>query len=121
MKTENKRRAMEALLDQNNGTLGQVAEAAGISRRTLWGYLSKDIQFAEEFNRRRQLVAVERAEVLAAQRDAAISAIVDMMGDDSQPAAVRLRAATTLLSAAADAEVYADAVAKANLLTATWH
>ena len=87
--------ALEAL--QTEKTFTAAAEKAGISRRTLYGYLYDDSDFAFEWRRQLQLKALTRAEQAANERDAALSAIRDIMNNADNPAAVRLKAAEKLL------------------------
>lgn len=97
---KNKEMALAALLDAP--TLTAAAAAAGLDRKTLYNYLREDSQFAYEYKRQRQLRAIERAEQAAGEREAALQAIRDIMNDDEQPAAIRLKAAEKLLDVAND-------------------
>lgn len=91
----NKAKALDALLTEN--TFTAAAEKAGISRRTLFEYMRKDLDFARAYRQQRQMIALERSEQAARERAEALQAIRDLMADTECPAAVRLRAAERLL------------------------
>lgn len=112
-KDENKARALAALLDANNFT--SAAAAAGISRRTLYGYLYEDADFAREYRRQRDLRTIERAERSENEREGALNAIRAVMDDPEQPGMVRLKAAQTLLDRVEKDTSAATGVAQAAL------
>jgi len=87
--------ALEALQTEN--TFTAAAAKAGISRRTLYGYLYSDSEFAFAYREQLRLRSIARAEQATNEREAALQAIRDIMNDDEQPAAVRLKAAEKLL------------------------
>lgn len=95
----NKAAALEAL--QTESTFTAAATKAGISRRTLYGYIYDDKEFAFEWRRQLQLKALARAEQAAEERETALAAIREIMNDAENPAAVRLKAAERLLEHAA--------------------
>lgn len=98
VKAADKERALAALLDAP--TLTAAAEMAQLDRKTLYNYLHSDKEFVKAYNNQRQLRAIERAEQAAGEREAALQAIRDIMNDDEQPGAVRLKAAEKLLDVA---------------------
>jgi len=98
IKQADKDKALAALLDAP--TFTAAAAACGLDRRTLYNYLRNDSDFANAYRRQRQLRAIEQAEQAAGERAAALDAIRDIMNDDEQPAAVRLKAAERLLDVA---------------------
>lgn len=87
--------ALEAL--QTETTFTAAAEKAGISRRTLYDYFYNDSEFAFEYRRQLRLRTLARAEQAARERDAAVDVIREIMQDDEQPAAIRLKAAEKML------------------------
>ena len=87
--------ALEAL--QTSSTFTEAAEKANISRRTLYDYLYNDKDFAFEYRKQLRLRSIAQAEQATNEREAALQAIRDIMNDDEQPAAVRLKAAEKLL------------------------
>lgn len=87
--------ALEAL--QTETTFTAAAAKAGISRRTLYGYIYDDSDFALEWRRQLRLKALARAELAARERDTAVDVIREIMQDAEQPAAVRLKAASQML------------------------
>ena len=87
--------ALEALQTEN--TFTAAAAKAGISRRTLYGYLYSDSEFAFAYREQLRLRSIARAEQAANERESALKAIRDIMSDAEQPAAVRLKAAEKLL------------------------
>ena len=105
-------RVLDALMEQP--TLTAAASAAGISRRTLFNYMHSDSEFAEAYQQRRRQMAIEQAEQLDGERKHVLDAIKGIMDDQTQAAAVRLKAATTLLNAIDAAEKKVDAVAVSN-------
>jgi molybdenum-dependent DNA-binding transcriptional regulator ModE len=87
--------ALEAL--QTESTFTAAAEKAGISRRTLYDYLYNDKEFAFAYREQLRLRSLVRAEQATNEREAALQTIREIMQDDEQPAAVRLKAAEKLL------------------------
>lgn len=87
--------ALEAL--QTETTFTAAAEKAGISRRTLYEYFYNDREFAFEYRRQLRLRSLALAERAACERDAAVDVIREIMQDDEQPAAIRLKAAEKML------------------------
>ena len=98
IKAADKERALAALVD--SPTLTAAATACGLDRRTLYNYLRNDSDFATAYQRQRQLRAIEQAEQAAGERAAALNAIRDIMNDEEQPSAIRLKAAEKLLDVA---------------------
>lgn len=98
-----------------------AATAAGISRRQLYSYLHDDKQFAQEYRRLQSIRTIQRAEQAAADRETALQVLRDVMADETQNGAVRVKAAGTLLDLAVKALDAEKAVAQAVLDThASW-
>jgi hypothetical protein len=77
-------------------TIGQAAQAVGISEPTLWRWL-KRADFQRAYRRARQEVvaqAVSRVQQLASQ---AVEALASIMDDDQAPAGARVSAAKAIL------------------------
>ncbi len=110
---QKKAAALEALLPSS--TLTEAAEKAGVDRRTLYGYLHNDIDFARAYEEARNQQAVALMDTLTAQRAQAGEVIMDILRDKGQPAAVRLKAAQMILSEAADREQAVNDIARANI------
>lgn len=92
--------ALAALMDSS--TLTEAADKAGISRRTLYTYLRNDIEFARAYDEIRDRQAVDFMDDLNDRRRRAHAVIMELLEDKEQPAAIRLKAAQTILTAAAD-------------------
>lgn len=92
--------ALEALLDSDS--LSEAAEKAGIARRTLYGYIHNDVDFARAYEQARNRQAVACMDALAAHRERAYQVIADMLEDITQPAGIRLKAAQVILAAAGE-------------------
>lgn len=97
-KIVNKEKALAALLEETS--LTSAAAAAGLDRKTLYNYLRKDSDFALEYKRQRELRNIERGEQAEKERETALAAIREIMNDNEQPGAVRLKAAEKLLDIA---------------------
>lgn len=119
MKEATERAALLALLDDKTVTLTSKAEAAGISRRTLYSCL-RDRRFVDKYQQARELQAIERAEGLAAARQKALDAISAIMDDETQPGAVRVSAAKLIITAEAEARARLDSVMRGCDLNARW-
>ena len=87
--------ALDAI--QTETTFTAAAEKAGISRRTLYELFYHDSEFAFEYRRQLRLRSLERAELAAREREAAVEVIRSIMNDDKAPSAVRLKAAVQLI------------------------
>lgn len=111
---------MLALLDDANPTLTAVAAAAGISRKTLYNFLS-DEDFLKAYQRKREAQAIARAEQLNARREQAISVVAAIMEDEAQPGMVRLKAASQILSEANTAQGCVDGISKSLTFEAQWN
>lgn len=101
--TKNERKkqaALEALWQSS--TLTEAAEAAGIDRRTLYNYLHNDVEFARAYDEIRNRQTIAFMEDLADRRRKAHAVIMELLEDKEQPAAIRLKAAQTILTAAAE-------------------
>ena len=105
--------ALAALLDSNSMT--EAAEKAGISRRTMYGYLHNDVDFARAYDEARNRQAIAYMDALNARRERAQAVIMDLLEDTEQPAAIRLKAAQTILSAAAEQEKTVDGITRMNI------
>ena len=98
----NKERALIALMECR--TLTAAAEAAGISRRTLYNYLTEDDAFASTYRDMVEQAQLEQFEQVEEIRKSARTTIRELMEDKGQPAAVRLKAASLVLEMAAEME-----------------
>ena len=105
--------ALAALLDSSSMT--EAAEKAGISRRTMYGYLHNDVDFARAYDEARNRQAIAHMDALNARRERAQAVIMDLLEDTEQPAAIRLKAAQTILSAAAEQEKTVDGITRMNI------
>ena len=105
--------ALAALLDSS--TLTEAADKAGISRRTLYGYLHHDIDFARAYDEARNRQAIAYMDELTARRERAQGVIMGLMEDEKQPASIRLKAAQTILTAAAAQEKTIADITRANI------
>ncbi len=111
-KQQNKAKALEALLECN--TLTEAAEKAGISRRTLYGYIRYEKDFATAYKTARERVQLEQLDQIAADRKRAQATIFEIMEDKEQPAAVRLKAAQSIIDSTAAAQASAEILAHNN-------
>ena len=116
-KSEIKKAAALAALAESS-TLTEAAEKAGISRRTLYGYIREDIDFSVAYKTMQEQAALRACEAAAARRAHASGVVESIMDDETQPGAVRLRAALSIIDKAdkLEAEVLsiADSHVKAN-------
>lgn len=113
-KNDQKRQAaLAALMDSS--TLTEAAEKAGISRRTMYGYLHNDIDFARAYDEARNRQAIAYMDALTARRERAQAVIMDLLEDTEQPAAIRLKAAQAILSAAADQDKTVAGITEQNI------
>lgn len=113
-KSEQKRQAaLAALLDSS--TLTEAAEKAGIDRRTLYNYLHNDIDFARAYDEIRNRQAVAFMDDLTDRRQRAHAVIMELLEDVEQPAAIRLKAAQAILTAAAEQEKTVAGIAAQNI------
>lgn len=108
-----KQAALAALLD--SGSLTEAAERAQLSRRTLYEYMHHDIDFARAYDEARNRQAVAYYDALQARRERANSVIMELLEDTAQPAAIRLKAAQAILSAAADQEKIVAGITRENI------
>ncbi len=116
-KDANKGKALAALLDSN--TFTEAAEKAGISRKTLYSYMRDDLEFAEAYKAAQERLTIERLETVEADRQRAKAAIFAIMDDKTQPGAVRLKAAQSILDAATAAAERAEKIANVNVSSNT--
>ena len=113
-KSEQKRQAaLAALLDSS--TLTEAAEKAGIDRRTLYNYLHNDLEFARAYDEIRCRQAVAFMDDLTDRRRRAHAVIMELLDDAEQPAAIRLKAAQTILTAAAEQEKTVASITETNI------
>lgn len=103
MASDQKRQAALAALMESN-TLTEAAERAHISRRSLYQYMNRDPAFARAYDEMRNQQAIVHCEALQARRDAAYNCIMEIMQDTDKPSGVRLKAAQTIIQAAAAQE-----------------
>lgn len=104
--TSKRAKALAALVEADSFT--GAATAAGLSRKTIYNYMHEDSEFLRAYQRQLGEQAIVAAEQLAGERQAAIETIKIIMGDRTQPGAVRLKAAAQLLNAAAEAQARVD-------------
>lgn len=109
----NREKALAALLECN--TLTEAAERAGIARRTLYGYMRNDAEFAKAYKAAQERLQLEQVERITATRDKALETIVSIMENKTQPAAIRLKAAQSILEATEAAEKRAETIANINV------
>lgn len=109
-----KEKALAALLDSN--TLTEAANKAGISRKTLYNYIRLDNGFAEAYKALRDEQTLAQAEDAARDKEQARAIIVSIMEDEQQPAAIRLKAAQSILKVVEDKETLAAAITKTNVI-----
>lgn len=95
----NKEKALVAMLESN--TLTEAAEKAGISRKTLYNYIRDDPAFGLAYRTARDQIKIEQMEALNTGTQRATRLLLDLMDDAEQPASLRLKAAQTVLAAAA--------------------
>jgi transposase-like protein len=93
--THKQRQAIPALLA--SGTVTAAAEAAGISRETLYRWLRTDAQFRAELHAAEALALAETTRRLVALSGHALTTITGVMLDATEPGAIRLRAADVIL------------------------
>ena len=115
MKAADKRKqdALNALMNSKN--LSEAAEKAGIDRRTLYNYIHNDLDFARIYRENISQQAVDRAEELTDRRERASQVILQIMEDEEQPPMVRLKAAQTILTTAAEQDKVLDALSTENI------
>ncbi|MCL4296526.1 MAG: hypothetical protein KJ077_12395 [Anaerolineae bacterium] len=90
-------KALAALL--NSTTLTSAAKVCGLSERTLQRYLELPA-FKQALAEAEAAAMSEAARLLARVSTSAVAVLASVMGDASQPGAVRLNAAKSLLSVA---------------------
>lgn len=98
-KNEQKKAAALAALAESS-TLTEAAERAGISRRTLYGYIREDIDFSVAYKSLQEQATLRAYEAAAARRERASEVVEAIMEDTEQPGAVRLKAALALIEKA---------------------
>lgn len=115
MKAADKRKqdALNALM--TSSSLTEAAEKAGIDRRTLYNYIHNDLDFARIYRENISQQAVDRAEELSDRRERASKVILQIMEDEEQPPMVRLKAAQTILTTAAEQDKVLDALSTENI------
>lgn len=112
-KDRNKAQALTALVECK--TLTAAAESAGISRRTLYGYLTQDDEFARAYRDLLEQSQLEQLERVQEMRDTARETVTAIMTDGEQPAAIRLKAAAMVLELAAGMESKGSRVVYGNV------
>lgn len=113
-KSEPKKAAALAALMECN-TLSAAAERAGISRKTLYNYIREDYDFARAYKALQEEAATSALERLEDQEAGALEVVRSILQDEKQAAAVRLKAAHELLSAAARQRETVAAITAANV------
>ena len=96
MQDQKKQRALTALLE--TGSLSEASKQAGISRRTLYNYLSKDHDFAVAFQETQQQIILSLVDDVTGKITQALDVIMDIMQDENVKPETRLRASESLLS-----------------------
>lgn len=112
-KDANKAKALAALLD--SATLTEAAEKAGLNRQTLYRYMRDDPDFSRAYKEAQERIALEQAETITEERRRAKDTIFSIMEDKAQPAAVRLKAAQSVLEATEAQEIRQRNIITANL------
>lgn len=112
-KEANKSKALAALLDSS--TFTEAAGKAGLNRQTLYRYLRDDAEFSRAYKEAQERLALEQSETLLEERRRAKDAIFSIMEDKTQPAAVRLKAALSVLEAAEAQEARQRTIINENL------
>lgn len=112
-KDANKAKALAALLDSS--TLTEAAEKAGLNRQTLYRYMRDDPDFSRAYKEAQERIALEQAETIVEERRRAKDTIFSIMEDRAQPAAVRLKAAQSVLEATEAQETRQRSIINANL------
>lgn len=102
-KSDLKKAAALAALAESN-TLTEAAERAGISRRTLYGYIRDDVDFSVAYKSLQEQATLRAYEAAAARRDHASEVVEAIMDDAEQPGAVRLKAALSIIDKADEME-----------------
>lgn len=113
-KNEQKKAAALAALAESS-TLTEAAEKAGISRRTLYGYIREDIDFSVAYKALQEQATINAYEAAAARRAHAMEVVEAVMDDAEQPGAVRLKAALAIIEKADKLEAGALALAASNV------
>ncbi len=108
--------ALMALLDSNS--LTEAAEKAGISRRTMYEYLHNDGDFARTYQETRTRQTIAFMDSLTERRDHALEVIANMMDDEEQPPAIRLKAAQAILTATAEQVPVIDTIVRTEVFRA---
>ena len=96
MKDQKKQRALTALVE--TGSLSEASERAGISRRTLYNYLSKDHDFAVAYQETQEQIILSLVDDVTGRMTKAMDVIMDIMQDETVKPEIRLRASESLLS-----------------------
>lgn len=96
---QKKAAALEALC--NSSTLTEAAQKAGISRRSLYTYIREDNDFALAYRNLQEMAATAAAEAAETRAEEASSVVKSIMDDETQPAAIRLKAAQIILETSA--------------------
>lgn len=106
-KSDLKKQAALAALAESS-TLTEAADKAGISRRTLYGYIREDIDFSVAYKSLQEQATLRAYDAAAARRDHASEVVEAIMDDVEQPGAVRFKAALSIIDKAdkLEAEVY---------------
>lgn len=108
-----KNQALAALLESSS--LSEAAEKAGVSRRTMYNYLHEDIDFARTYKAQQEEAATLHLENLERNRQRAAAVMLELMEDDSQPGAVRLKAAQSIIEAATKQAEAVEKIASRNI------
>lgn len=86
----NERQALNCILDPANRTIEDVAEAAGLSPRTVWRYLRKP-EFKAALREKQDAIINQTAINLAGLAGAAVDAFRDVLENPNEPGASNKR------------------------------
>ena len=114
MTKQKKDAALNALIVSNS--LSEAAETAGIDRRTLYNYLHNDLDFARAYDEIRDRQAIMYMDELLSRRERANAVIMDVLEDEAQPAAIRLKAAQMILDAIKNIDERVSEITRQNIV-----
>jgi len=95
--TRRQSRAIIALLDPSNGTLGDAATAAKVGYRTLCRWVQEDPHFQHALRQAEADAIEDASRQLVGLQAHAVAVLHDILTDDEAPASVRLKAANSVL------------------------
>lgn len=110
---QKKAAALAALLECD--TLSAAAERAGVSRKSLYTWIREDHEFSKAYRGMTEQAAIMALERLEDQEARAAEVVASILQDEGQAAAVRLKAAHEIMSAAARQRETVAAISAANV------